>query len=105
MINGNLDGKPDVIHEAYKFTINESETTENEPLVETSLQTNGSKADRPSLRSSTFLLDTTNSRAVQLKKGERSKTKDKNRQIERMIGEIFTKMNEFAKKRQVKFLS
>ena len=60
--------------------------------------------DDSTTRSSTILINRSGKNSVQFKRkrmSEKSRTKEKNSQMQKMIGEVFEKMNEFAKKRQV----
>ena len=95
------DGKPEVIYEAYKFTIQESSKLLNEPERATpdGLAMSGQQ------RSSTILVNRSGKRTVELKRtkigDKKSKSKERNTLMQNMICEVFEKMNEFAQKRDV----
>ena len=95
------DGKPEVIYEAYKFTIQESSKLLNEPERATP---DGSVMSGQQ-RSSTILVNRSGKRTMELKRtkigDKKSKTKERNTLMQNMICEVFEKMNEFAQKRDV----
>jgi len=89
----NDDDTPEVIYEAYKFTIQDSSMDQSEM----------GSPDDSTARSSTILINRSGKNSVQFKRkrmSEKSRTKEKNSQMQKMIGEVFEKMNEFAQKRE-----
>ena len=63
--------------------------------------------DDSTARSSTILINRSGKNSVQFKRkrmSEKSRTKEKNSQMQKMIGEVFEKMNEFAQKREVSYI-
>ena len=98
MISG-LDDTPEVIYEAYKFTIKDSSKGMDQSETGT--------PDDSTSRSTTILINRSDKNSVQFKRkrmSEKSRTKEKNSQMQKMIGEVFEKMNEFAQKREVSYI-
>ena len=95
------DNKPEVIHEAYKFTIKDS----CKPIDKSNAESPDDLTMSGRRRSSTFLFNRSGKKAVQLKPpkidNHKSKVKERNTQMQNMIAEVFEKMNEFARKRDV----
>ena len=95
------DSKPEVIYEAYRFSIKDS----CKPLDESKTESPDDLTTSGRRRSSTILLDCSGRNAKQLRLSKidnhKSKVKERNTQIQNMIGEVFEKMNEFAQKRDV----
>ena len=95
------DNKPEVIHEAYKFTIKDY----CKPIDESKAESPDDLIMSGRRRSSTFLFNRSGENAVQLKPSKidnhKSKAKERNIQMQNMIAEVFEKMNEFAQKRDV----
>ena len=96
-----LDIKPEVIYEAYKFSIKDS----CEPLDQSKTESPDDLTSSGRQRSSTILLNGSRKNAVLLKRSKtddnRSKIKERNIQMQNMIAEVLEKMNEFAQKRDV----
>ena len=96
-----LDIKPEVIYEAYKFSIKDS----CKPLDQSKTESPDALTRSGRQGSSTILLNGSRKNAVQLKRSkadeQRSKIKERNIQMQNMIAEVFEKMNEFAQKRDV----
>ena len=99
------DNKPEVIHEAYKFTIKDY----CKPIDESKAESPDDLTMSGRRRSSTFLFNRAGKNAVQLKPSKidnhKSKAKERNIQMQNMIAEVYEKMNEFAQKRDVSNLS
>ena len=99
------DSKPEVIYEAYRFSIKDS----CKPLDESKTESPDDLTTSGRRRSSTILLDCSGRNAKQLKRSKidnhKSKVKERNTQIQNMIAEVYEKMNEFAQKRDVSNLS
>ena len=99
------DSKPEVIYEAYRFSIKDS----CKPLDESKTESPDDLTTSGRRRSSTILLDCSGRNAKQLRLSKidnhKSKVKERNTQIQNMIAEVFEKMNEFAQKRDVSYLS
>ena len=95
------DSKPEVIYEAYRFSIKDS----CKPLDESKTESPDDITMSGRRRSSTILLNCSGRNAKQLRPSKidnhKSKVKERNTQIQNMIGEVFEKMNEFAQKRDV----
>ena len=99
------DSKPEVIYEAYKFSITES----CKPLDQSKAESQDDLTVSGRRRSSTILLNCSGRNAKQLRRSKidnhKSKVKERNTQIQNMIAEVYEKMNEFAQKRDVSYLS
>ena len=93
------DSKPEVIYEAYKFSIKDS----CKPLDQSKAESPDDITMSGRQRSSTFLLKGRNAKRLRPSKidNHKSKVKERNTQIQNMIAEVFEKMNEFAQKRDV----
>ena len=95
------DSKPEVIYEAYKFSITES----CKPLDQSKAESPDDITMSGRQRSSTFLLNGSGRNVKRLRPSKidnhKSKVKERNTQIQNMIAEVFEKMNEFAQKRDV----
>ena len=93
-----LDDKPEVIHEAYKFTIQDS----CKPIHQSKSGTpDDSTVTTGRQRSSTFLINQSSQVKRMRIDDKKSRVKERNIQMQNMIGEVFEKMNEFARKRDV----
>ena len=99
------DSKPEVIYEAYRFSIKDS----CKPLDQSKAESPDDITMSGRQRSSTFLLNRSGRNAKRLRPSKidnhKSKVKERNTQIQNMIAEVFEKMNEFAQKRDVSYLS
>ena len=96
-----LADKPEVIHEAYKFTIHDS----CKPIDQSKSGTpDDSTIMAGRQRSSTFLINQSSQVKRMRIDDKKSRVKERNIQMQNMIGEVFEKMNEFAKKRDVSIL-
>ena len=95
------DSEPEVIYEAYKFSITES----CKPLDQSKAESPEDLTMSGRRRSSTILLSCSERNAKQLRRSKidnhKSKVKERNTQIQNMIAEVFEKMNEIAQKRDV----
>ena len=95
------DSKPEVIYEAYKFSIKDS----CKPLDKSKTESPDDITMSGRRRSSTILLNCSGRNAKQQRPSKidnhKLKVKERNTQIQNMIGEVFEKMNEFAQKRDV----
>ena len=97
------DSKPEVIYEAYKFSIKDC----CKPLDHSIAESPDDLTMSGRQRSSTFILKGRNAKRLRPSKidNHKSKVKERNTQIQNMIAEVFEKMNEFAQKRDVSYLS
>ena len=96
-----LDSEPEVIYEAYKFSIKDS----CKPFDQSKAESPDDITMSGRQRSSTFLLNGSGRNVKRLRRSKidnhKSKVKQRNTQIQNMIAEVFEKMNEFAQKRDV----
>ena len=97
-----LADKPEVIHEAYKFTIHDS----CKPIDQSKSETPDDSTIKAGHQRSSTLLINQSSQVKRLRVDDKkSRAKERNIQMQNMIGEVFEKMNEFAKKRDVSVIT